>query len=111
MRIQKFASIFKPYLNFQNKLEFYKAEIVEGKELNEDQQKAVDAFDAVIASLELCRDFAKQIENVFEEHAKLGKVQQKKHQEEKAQYELEKIKQVLKVQVSLVFFFFFNWST
>ncbi|RXG55433.1 Caprin-2, partial [Armadillidium vulgare] len=81
-----------------NKLEFYKTEIIKGKELNEDQQKAVDAFDAVVASLELCRDFSTQIENVIVEHSKFLKIQQKKQQEEKGHHEFERIKQVLKIQ-------------
>ncbi|KAB7507815.1 Caprin-2 [Armadillidium nasatum] len=91
----EYIHIFAGYLN---KLEFYKTEIIKGKELNEDQQKAVDAFDAVVASLELCRDFSTQIENVIVEHSKFLKIQQKKQQEEKGHHEFERIKQMLKIQ-------------
>ena len=73
-----------------------------GAELNSDQIEAVDAFDSVVASLEVCQKFASQLEEILVEKEKYAKHLQKKQQEERLKGEQERVKQVLKFQVSSI---------
>ncbi|XP_076043050.1 cell cycle associated protein caprin family member isoform X2 [Oratosquilla oratoria] len=81
-----------------NKLEQYRVALHEGKFLNEDQQQAVEAYDIVVATLEYAKELSQQFTCIASETARLNKKQLKREQQEKAQEELEKIKEVLRVQ-------------
>ncbi|XP_071540399.1 uncharacterized protein [Panulirus ornatus] len=82
----------------KNKLEQYRLDIRAGKELNQDQQQAVRNYDCVLANLELMRELSQQFSNIVTDHNKIMKKQLKREQIEKQQEEINKVKEILKVQ-------------
>ncbi|XP_042220888.1 caprin-1-like [Homarus americanus] len=82
----------------KNKLEQYRVDLEAGKELNEDQQQAVENYDCVVANLELMRDLSTQFGTILTDHNKVMKKQMKKEQIEKQQAEIIKVKEILKIQ-------------
>lgn len=86
-------------LVFQNKLEQYRNDLAAGKELNGDQQQAVANYECVLANLELMREMTQQFGSILTEHNKMMKKQMKREQIEKQQEEINKVKEILKVQV------------
>ncbi|KAK8740475.1 hypothetical protein OTU49_002929 [Cherax quadricarinatus] len=82
----------------KNKLEQYRVDLRAGKELNEDQQQAVGNYDCVLANLELIRELNQQFASIQTEHSKMLKRQMKKEQIERQQEEINKVKEILKIQ-------------
>ncbi|XP_037931150.1 caprin homolog [Teleopsis dalmanni] len=88
----------------KTKLESYRAIQATGKELSSDQRAAVAKYDGVIASLELCRDLAKQMQQFIKDGEKEQKKQARKDIVIKAQAETAKIREVLIIQNILTCF-------
>lgn len=82
----------------KNKLEQYRVDLRAGKELNEDQQQAVGNYDCVLGNLELIRELNQQFAGILTDHNKMLKKQMKKEQIEKQQEEINKVKEILKIQ-------------
>lgn len=83
-------------------MEQYRVDLRAGKELNEDQQQAVGNYDCVLGNLELIRELNQQFAGILTDHNKMLKKQMKKEQIEKQQEEINKVKEILKIQVQYV---------
>ncbi|KAF4524420.1 hypothetical protein B566_EDAN009336 [Ephemera danica] len=86
----------------KTKLETYREEQKNGKELKGEQLAAVTKYDEVCKTLEFAADMAKQIQGISSEHAKLLKKQQRKEQSERTANELNRIKELLIIQDVMV---------
>ena len=67
----------------------------------------MQAYDSVCANLELSREYVQQIAQVVTENSRLQKKQLRKKEQEKQHEELEKVKEILRVQVSVDIFKFY----
>lgn len=85
----------------QRKIESYREEQKNGKDLNSDQLAAVAKYEEVQQTLEFSRDLCKQYNGIALDAAKQIKKQARKEALEKAQQEVAKVKEILMVQVSL----------
>lgn len=94
------CTMFKSFFfNPQTKLEQYRVDIRAGKKLNEDQQLAIQNYDNVLANLDLMRELSQQCSNIVSEHNKVSKRQLKREQQERFQEEVNRVKEILKIQV------------
>lgn len=84
----------------QRKIESYREEQKNGKDLNSDQLAAVAKYEEVQQTLEFSRDLCKQYNGIAIDAAKQLKKQVRKEALEKAQQEVTKVKEILMVQVS-----------
>jgi hypothetical protein len=84
----------------QRKIESYREEQKNGKDLNSDQLTAVAKYEEVLQTLEFSRDLCKQYNGIAIDAAKQLKRQTRKEALEKAQQEVMKVKEILIVQVS-----------
>ncbi|XP_071445554.1 caprin-1-like isoform X1 [Hetaerina americana] len=84
------------------KLEAYKEEQKNGKELNSDQFSAVAKYDEVIQTLEFARELSKNFNGIASDAAKALKKQQRKEQLERSQQEINRIKEILVIQEVLL---------
>jgi len=82
----------------KGKLDVYKEESAQGKELNEDQKNAVMRYEEVVQSLEVARELQKQFVQITQEAVKSNKKQAKRDQMERQLQELQRVKDILKVQ-------------
>ncbi|KFM67239.1 Caprin-1, partial [Stegodyphus mimosarum] len=73
------------------KLDNYKNEAANGKELNEDQKIAVSKGDEVKSVLEFAKDLIKQVNTIVQEHARQQKKLAKKEQLERQQFEIQRL--------------------
>ncbi|XP_037795513.1 caprin-1-like [Penaeus monodon] len=100
--IQKVATLLeKKIRNLEKrrtKLEQYRVDIRAGKKLNEDQQLAIQNYDNVLANLDLMRELSQQCSNIVSEHNKVSKRQLKREQQERFQEEVNRVKEILKIQ-------------
>jgi len=85
----------------KGKLDSYKQEQEQGKELNGDQLTAVAKYNEVAQQLDLAREMMKQLAQIQTETYRSLKKQQKKDQAERALVECEKYKQMLTLQSCL----------
>lgn len=86
----------------KGKLESYKEEQKNGKDLNSDQFSAVAKYDEVIQTLEFARELCKQFNGIAADTAKALKKQQRKEQLERSQQEINRIKEILIIQEVLL---------
>ena len=86
----------------QRKIESYREEQKNGKDLNSDQQAAVSKYDEVIQTLDFARDLCKQFNGIAVDAAKQQKKQARKEALEKAQQDIAKVKEILLIQVSTI---------
>lgn len=84
----------------QRKIESYREEQKNGKDLNSDQLAAVAKYEEVQQTLEFARDLCKQFNGIAVDAAKQLKKQARKEALEKNQQDLAKVKEILVVQVS-----------
>jgi len=90
-----------PFVSFQQrKIESYREEQKNGKDLNSDQLAAVAKYEEVQQTLEFARDLCKQFNGIAVDAAKQLKKQARKDALEKSQQDLAKVKEILVVQVS-----------
>jgi len=82
----------------KNKLEQYRVDLRAGKTLNEDQQTAVANYEQVLGSLDMAKELATHFAGMWTERQKEIKKQLKKEHQERVQDELEKFKEILKIQ-------------
>lgn len=82
----------------KGKLDVYKEEFSQGKELNEDQKNAITRYDSVVQSLDLARELQKQFTQIAHDAIKAMKKQAKREQMEKQLHELQRIREILKIQ-------------
>jgi hypothetical protein len=87
----------------QRKIESYREEQKNGKDLNSDQLAAVAKYEEVQQTLEFARDLCKQFNGIAVDAAKQLKKQARKEALEKNQQDLAKVKEILVVQVSLLY--------
>ncbi|KAJ9598514.1 hypothetical protein L9F63_010804, partial [Diploptera punctata] len=80
------------------KIESYREEQKNGKDLNSDQLAAVAKYDEVLQTLDFARDLCKQFTGIAVDAAKQQKKQARKEALEKAQQEIVKIKEILLIQ-------------
>lgn len=80
------------------KLEGYQQDLRNGKQLNEEQQKAVEKLDVVLELLDLAKEFQKRFQTVVEENIKFQKKAAKLEQVQQQRRELRRIKEVLVYQ-------------
>lgn len=83
----------------QTKLDGYRTEQKNGKELKGEQLAAVAKYGEVCTTLEFAADLAKSVQTLSAEHAKVQKKQQRKDQLERTQNELSRIRELLIIQV------------
>ncbi|KAL5282337.1 CAPRIN1 family protein [Megaselia abdita] len=88
----------------KNKLESYRSIQFSGKELSNDQKTAVEKYNEVAQSLELARDFFKQLAQLSSNYEKEVKKQTRKESLLRAQHETSKIREVLILQDTLNLF-------
>ncbi|KAG8234941.1 hypothetical protein J437_LFUL015509 [Ladona fulva] len=84
------------------KLESYKEEQKNGKELNSDQFSAVAKYDEVLQCLDFARELCKQFNSIAADAAKALKKQQRKEQLERTQQEISRVKEILVIQEVLL---------
>ncbi|CAG7704213.1 unnamed protein product [Allacma fusca] len=82
----------------KGKLDSYKQEQEQGKELNADQLAAVAKYNEVVQQLDFSRDLVKQLGQIGEETNRMYKKQQKKEQTERAVVETDRYRQLLLFQ-------------
>lgn len=82
----------------KRKIESYREEQKNGKELNADQLNAVAKFDEVQLTLEFARDLCKQFTGISLDAAKTQKKQARKEALERVQQEISKVKEILLIQ-------------
>lgn len=80
------------------KLDAYKTDSLNGRELNEDQKNAVKKYDQVVEVLDFAKEMQKSFNSVIQEAAKLQKKVAKRELLERQQQELQRIKEVLLIQ-------------
>ena len=85
------------------KLDGYRADSQQGKELNPDQKLAISKYEKVLHTLEFAWELSGQFKTLIQEEDKTKKKLQKKEQLEKAKSEAQKLAQVLEIQVSYSF--------
>lgn len=73
------------------------------KSLTKEQVAAIAKYDEVVQQLELSKEYAKQFTLISAENEKLKKKQEKKDAQEKYAAELNKVKQILQIQVNIVY--------
>lgn len=93
-----FVSLIFIRIKWQSKLESYRDNEKNGKELTADQKIAVSKYDEVAMTLEFAREFSKQIVQIVSAAEKDQKKKQKKDESSKKQSELSKIREVLMLQ-------------
>lgn len=82
----------------KGKLDSYRHDCESGKELNEDQKKAVEKYDQVVEVLEFTKDLQKQFQTVIQDCSKAQKKAAKREQLERQQNELQRIKEIISYQ-------------
>ncbi|KAG8192498.1 hypothetical protein JTE90_018022 [Oedothorax gibbosus] len=82
----------------KGKLDSYRLDSQNGKELNEDQKKAVEKYDQVVELLDFAKDLQKQFSSVVQETSKEKKKAAKRDQLEQKQQELQRIKEIMVYQ-------------
>ncbi|KAF8786339.1 caprin-1-like isoform X2 [Argiope bruennichi] len=82
----------------KGKLDTYRHDSQNGKELNEDQKKAVEKYDLVVELLEFAKELQKQFQTVVQENTKAQKKAAKREQLERQQQELQRIKEIMVYQ-------------
>ncbi|KAK7073303.1 positive regulation of dendritic spine morphogenesis [Halocaridina rubra] len=82
----------------KNKLEQYRNDLQAGKDLNDDQRLAVQSFDSVLANLELMREMNQHFNAIHSDHNKQVKKQMKRDAFEKQVEDINRIKEILKIQ-------------
>ncbi|XP_021000917.1 caprin-1 isoform X2 [Parasteatoda tepidariorum] len=82
----------------KGKLDSYKSDSQKGKELNEDQKKAVEKYDQVVELLEFAKDLQKQFQTVIQDCTKAQKRAAKLELLERQQLERQRIKEFLMYQ-------------
>ncbi|CAL1289906.1 unnamed protein product [Larinioides sclopetarius] len=75
------------------KLDNYRNDVKNGKELNEDQKLAVSKYDSVISVLEFAGDLYKSMNGIVQECSRQLKKQAKKEQLERQQYEIQRLQE------------------
>ncbi|XP_023218822.1 caprin-1-like isoform X1 [Centruroides sculpturatus] len=86
----------------KGKLDTYKSDHKNGKELNEDQKNAIKKYDLVVELLEFAKELQKSFNGVVHECVKLQKKAAKREQAERQQQEIQRIKELLLLQDILV---------
>lgn len=86
----------------KGKLDTYKNDHKNGKELNEDQKNAVKKYDLVVELLEFAKELQKSFNGVVHECIKLQKKAAKREQAERQQQEIQRIRELLLLQDILV---------
>lgn len=86
----------------QRKIESYREEQKNGKDLNSDQLAAVAKYEEVQQTLEFARDLCKQFNGIAVDATKQLKKQARKEALEKNQQDLAKVKEILVVQVRYI---------
>jgi len=98
------------WLDFlQSKLDQYKAEQSQGKDLNADQLSAVSKYTEVTQQLDLARDLVKQFTEISTEVKRQIKREQRKENAERLVMTAEKIRQLLFFQSILSEVVSFIW--
>jgi hypothetical protein len=87
----------------QIRLDGYREELARGKGLSEEQQRATDRYDEVVANLELTKEFLTAFEKIGSETSKEEKKRKKKEIFERQQYELSRFKELFTIQVCILF--------
>ncbi|XP_054719925.1 caprin-1-like isoform X2 [Uloborus diversus] len=82
----------------KGKLDAYRQDSRNGKELNEDQKKAVEKYDQVLEILDFAKELQKQFQGVIQECSKAQKKAAKREQLERQQLELQRIKEIIVYQ-------------
>ncbi|GIY78391.1 hypothetical protein CEXT_741794 [Caerostris extrusa] len=82
----------------KGKLDAYKQDSQHGKELNEDQKKAVEKYEVVVEVLDFAKELQKQFHTVLQENTKAQKKAVKREQLERQQLELQRIKEIILYQ-------------
>jgi len=82
----------------KNKLEQYRVDLRAGKQLNEDQQTAVANYEQVLGNLEMAKELSTHFAGMWTDRQKEIKKQLKREHQERVQDELDKVKEILKVQ-------------
>ncbi|CAL1279425.1 unnamed protein product [Larinioides sclopetarius] len=82
----------------KGKLDAYRHDSQNGKELNEDQKKAVEKYDLVVELLEFAKELQKQFQTVVQENTKAQKKAAKRELIERQQQELQRIKEIMVYQ-------------
>ncbi|XP_046441352.1 caprin homolog isoform X2 [Daphnia pulex] len=80
------------------RLDGYREELARGKGLSEEQQRATDRYDEVVANLELTKEFLTAFEKIGSETSKEEKKRKKKEIFERQQYELSRFKELFTIQ-------------
>ncbi|KAI9561812.1 hypothetical protein GHT06_012773 [Daphnia sinensis] len=80
------------------KLDGYREELARGKGLSDEQQRAADRYDEVVANLELTKEFLTAFEKIGIETSKEEKKRKKKEIFEKQQHELSRFKELFIIQ-------------
>ncbi|XP_055934228.1 caprin-1-like [Argiope bruennichi] len=75
------------------KLDNYRNDVKNGKELNEDQKLAVSKYDSVICVLEFAGDLYKSMNTTIQECSRQLKKQAKKEQLERQQHEIQRLQE------------------
>ncbi|XP_022244159.1 caprin-1-like [Limulus polyphemus] len=83
---------------FRGKLDGYRDELNNGKELNEDQLNAIGKYEQVVEVLDLAKDLQKNFFTIIQDAAKHQKKVAKREQLERQQQEMQKIKELLILQ-------------
>lgn len=82
----------------KSRLEQYRAEAKSGKELNLDQKKAVKRYDEVTEMLDFFREFQKNVQSIFADHAKQMKKLARKERPTRDPKEIERLRLVFQFQ-------------
>ena len=88
----------KSELFFQGKLDAYREETRNGKELNQDQTAAVAKYDEVMTNLEFAKDLQTQFRNFLADEERTKKKQAKKEATERAKTETSRLASILVLQ-------------
>ncbi|KAG8186754.1 hypothetical protein JTE90_027653 [Oedothorax gibbosus] len=73
------------------KLDNYRSDVENGKELNEDQKMAVSKYDSVIGVLDFAKDLSKAMQSIVLDSVRQQKKQAKKDQLERQQHEIQRL--------------------
>ncbi|XP_035233301.1 caprin-1-like isoform X2 [Stegodyphus dumicola] len=82
----------------KGKLDSYRHDSANGKELNDDQKKAVAKYDQVVEILDFAKELQKQFQTLIQEYTKAQKKAAKREQLERQQLELQRIKEIMVYQ-------------
>uniref|UniRef100_A0A2L2XWC5 Caprin-1 n=1 Tax=Parasteatoda tepidariorum TaxID=114398 RepID=A0A2L2XWC5_PARTP len=75
------------------KLDNYRSDVENGKELNEDQKMAVSKYGEVLSCLEMFKELTKSVQGMAQEHARQVKKLAKKEQLERQQHEVQRLQE------------------